>query len=150
MFKKIGYKSDGKIVETVDEYGYGSFADTNDSLKDIVGKLKGNLKLCHVIIWGEENKTRQENRIGLVTGSGMDFIQEAMDKDINIFITGDINHHDAMDAMEQGMTLIDISHEGSEAFFVDFVEEIFENDDRLSGIKTYKYYNELKYLRRIV
>ncbi|WP_282925986.1 Nif3-like dinuclear metal center hexameric protein [Helcococcus kunzii] len=147
IFENMGYKSQGKIVKTSEEYGYGSFADVDENLDKIIKKIKDNLSLCKVLVYGEDIPVK---RIGLVTGSGMDFIQEAIDAKIDLFITGDITHHDAMDAMEQGVTLVDIGHEGSEGMFADFVEELFSNNKKLSEIKTFKYYNDQKYLRRVV
>lgn len=147
IFNKLGYKSDGKIVDTIYGYGYGSYSNTDEDIANIINKLKDNLSLCNILQYGEG---KQFNRIGLVTGSGMDFINNAIKLGIDLFITGDITHHDAMDAVEQGMTLLDISHEGSEGMFADFVENVFTKEERLSKIRTFKYYNEMKYLRRIV
>lgn len=147
ILEKMGYKSQGKIVNFTEEYGYGSYADVNENLDSIIDKLKQKLSLCNVLVYGEGSSI---NRIGLITGSGMDFIQQALDLNIDLFITGDITHHDAMDSIEQGMTLLDIGHEGSEGMFADFVEELFSNNKELSEIKTFKYYNSPKYLRRVV
>lgn len=147
IFSKLGYKSEGKIVDTIYGYGYGSYANTDEDITSVINKLKDNLSLCNILQYGEGIKF---NRIGLITGSGMDFINNAIKLGIDLFITGDITHHDAMDAVEQGMTLLDISHEGSEGMFADFVENVFTKEERLSKIRTFKYYNEMKYLRRIV
>ena len=46
---------------------------------------------------------------------------------MELFITADIKHHDAMDALEQGLMILDIEHFQSEKLFVDYVEKIIAN-----------------------
>ena len=151
VFNKIGYQSQGKIVPINEDKGYGSFTETKDSLDDIIEKTKNALGLDHVILYGQEELVKDhQNRIGLITGSGSIYLYEAMSWGVNILITGDVNHHTAMDAMEQGVILIDISHEGSERLFADYVSDFIANDERLQEIKTFKSYNQDKYLRKIV
>lgn len=144
IFERIGLKSEGKISVTEGEFGYGSYSNKEISLSEIVENIKKGLDLESVIVYGEKEKY---SKIGLATGSGMDFIGEAKELNIDLFITGDITHHYAMDAMEQGITLIDITHEGSERLFMDFAK------DRLSeftDVKIMTYKNDEKYIRKIL
>lgn len=149
VFNRLGFQSEGKIVYTNESktLAYGDYANCEINLRPLVEQIKENLDLDHLIVWGDKNKF---NKIGLVTGSGMSFIEDVKRLGIDLFITGDIGHHSAMDAIEQGITLIDISHEGSEKFFTYFVERLLDEEFEDGEIKVIKYYNEDKYLRKIM
>ncbi len=53
-------------------------------------------------------------KIALVTGSGSSFINDELIASVDVFLTGDIKYHTAMDVMEKGGRLVDITHYGSE------------------------------------
>lgn len=149
IFNRLGFQSEGKILYTNDSktLAYGDYASKKICLRPLVEQIKENLDLDHLVVWGDRNKF---SKIGLVTGSGMSFIEDVKRLGIDLFITGDIGHHDAMDAIEQDITLIDISHEGSEKFFTYFVERVLDEEFEDGQIKVIKYYNEDKYLRKIM
>ena len=62
-------------------------------------------------------------RIAICPGSGKSVIQAALDKHADVLITGDIGHHDAIDAAAQGMVIIDAGHYGLEHIFIPFMAE---------------------------
>lgn len=145
ILHRMGFNSDGIIKEMDEDLYYGDFSNVDISFKTLVKQIKENLNLDNIIVYGEISKV---SRIGLVTGSGMDFVNEAIQKDVDVYITGDITHHYAMDAMEKGLVLIDISHEGSERYFSYFVENILSEFIE-KDMPLLKYQNEEKYLRQI-
>ena len=51
-------------------------------------------------------------------------------------ITGDIDHHEAIDAVAQGIHIIDAGHYGIEKLFIPFMEEFIKRE--LPGIEIYK------------
>ena len=42
---------------------------------------------------------------------------------IDVFLTGDLRYHEALDALEEGRILVDIGHFESEYLFVDMMEQ---------------------------
>ena len=62
-------------------------------------------------------------KIAWCTGSGVGFVFDAYEADIDAYITGDVKHHSARDAELAGFNLIDVSHYGSEYIFADLVIE---------------------------
>ena len=54
-------------------------------------------------------------------------------KGADVLITGDIGHHDGIDAVAQGMAVIDAGHYGVEHIFIGDMKKYF--DGRLSGVK---------------
>lgn len=145
ILNRIGFKSDGIIKSIGDDLYYGNFSNVDITFKTLVKQIKENLDLDQVIVYGQINKV---SRIGLVTGSGMAFANKALQNGVEVYITGDITHHHAMDAMEKGLVLIDISHEGSERYFSYFAENIL-SDFIENDMPLLKYQNDCKYLRQI-
>jgi putative NIF3 family GTP cyclohydrolase 1 type 2 len=68
-------------------------------------------------------KTREYiQSASIVTGSGSSFLKFASDT----LLTGDIKYHEAMEAKELGINLIDIGHFESEIIFSEILAKEFE------------------------
>lgn len=50
-------------------------------------------------------------------------IRYALEKRAEVLITGDIGHHDAIDAAAEGLAIVDAGHYGLEHIFIPFMEE---------------------------
>ena len=61
-------------------------------------------------------------RAATCPGAGGSEIREALRAGAQVFITGDISHHEGIDAAAQGMMIIDAGHYGLEHVFMDFME----------------------------
>lgn len=73
------------------------------------------------------NRKEKINSISIVTGSGLDFIPYVLKNNVDLFITGDITHHKALDAKELGISLIEIDHFTFEKEVSTLMKEILEN-----------------------
>lgn len=60
-------------------------------------------------------------------------LKSAVGAGVDVFITGDIDHHMGLDGMAQGLSLIDAGHFGLEKIFVPNLREFFQRE--MSGIK---------------
>ena len=89
-------------------------------LEDLLERIKDSLGISYVRYVG--NKDAYVRKIGLVTGGGSSFMYEVADK-IDVFLTGDLKYHEALDALEEGRILVDIGHFESEYLFVDMMEQ---------------------------
>lgn len=67
-------------------------------------------------------------RAAICPGSGKSVIKKAAAQQAEVLITGDIDHHDGLDAMAQGMCVIDAGHFGLEKIFVPYMEEYFRRE----------------------
>lgn len=106
-------------------------------IDDIVEIVKNKLKLPSVnLVFDEYYTSRKIKTFALTTGSGMSFLDDVKDK-VDLFITGDIKHHDALDALEQGVILIDFGHYGSENKFVDLMGDFLIESSDLEIVKYY-------------
>ena len=50
----------------------------------------------------------------------------ALEKGVDVYITGDLGHHDGMDALDQGLSLIDAGHYGMEHVFIPEMERYLQ------------------------
>lgn len=64
----------------------------------------------------------------ILPGSGKSMIGTALKKGADVLITGDIDHHDGIDALERGMAVIDAGHFGLEQIFVSYMEEYIKRE----------------------
>ena len=87
------------------------YFNINDNFNSILENIKDRLKVdsLNYVKCKDEIKT-----IALTTGSGMSLLDRV---DADLFLTGDIKYHDAMDAKVIGISLIDITHYESEKYF---------------------------------
>ncbi len=90
------------------------------TVQDLADKIKFHLGLKYVRVVGDKSKLVK--KIGLVTGGGSSFMHDVKEK-IDVFLTGDLRHHEAVDVLEEGGILIDIGHYESEYLFVDLMEQ---------------------------
>lgn len=64
------------------------------------------------------DRGRAAERIALCGGSGSDLIPDALRAGADVLVTGDLKHHQALDAAAAGLTVIDAGHHGTERPFV--------------------------------
>ncbi|MDD2484110.1 MAG: Nif3-like dinuclear metal center hexameric protein [Eubacteriales bacterium] len=88
-----------------------SLKQVGETLEDVL-KLKQKVRMV-----GDQN--RMIKTIGLCTGAGGDSIEAAIKNDCDLFITGDVRHHEAQMAKEMGICLIDAGHYGTESIFAE-------------------------------
>lgn len=81
-------------------------------LKDLARKLKETLSLDQVILYGDPE--REVQRIAWMGGSGMSGWRDALAGQAEVYLTGDVKYHDALDAQDAGLMILDIGHYESE------------------------------------
>lgn len=101
--------------------GFARIKILNEEMKleDLLERIKDSLGISYVRYVG--NKDTYIRKIGLVTGGGSSFMYDIADK-IDVFLTGDLRYHEALDALEDGRILVDVGHFESEYLFVDMME----------------------------
>ena len=83
------------------------------SLTDLAGRLKGALKTEAVRIVGDP--ARMITTVAVGAGAGADLIRPAAARGADVLVTGDVKYHDAQDALDLGLAVIDVGHYHSEA-----------------------------------
>ena len=85
--------------------------------------VKQVFELPFVLVYGEKAVGEKVSRVAVSPGAGGSMIRYALQQKAEILVTGDIGHHDAIDAAAQGMAVIDAGHYGLEHIFVPFMAE---------------------------
>ncbi len=103
--------------------GIGRIADLQESmtLRRYCELVKEVFSLENVRVFGDLN--RMVSRVAICPGSGKSFIKTAVLKGADVYVTGDIGHHDGIDAVAQNLAIIDAGHYGIEHIFVKDMEE---------------------------
>ena len=128
IVNEFGFDDYNSIKNEV-EYVHGGQARIkilNDEMKlaDLLEKIKETLGISYVRYVGDKNAYIK--KIGLVTGGGSSFMYDIANK-IDVFLTGDLRYHEALDALEEGRILVDIGHFESEYLFVDMMADKMSN-----------------------
>ena len=68
------------------------------------------------------------SRIAICPGSGKDEIQNAIAKGAEALISGDISYHYGIDAVAEGINIIDAGHYGTEHIFIEKISDYLKNN----------------------
>ena len=126
LTKILGLKNTAVLFESCTQNdkpnGLGRYGDIEETtLEKFAKKVKEKLSLDGIRIVGENN--RKIKRVGLCTGSGMEFMTDAVNLNCDVYITSDIKYHESQKALEDGITLIDATHYGSENIIVPVIKK---------------------------
>ncbi len=103
---------------------YKKFSEEKNFSK-LVSSLKTILCLPSLRVVNGQRKTYSS--IAFCSGSGAEYISEMEKIGIDVFITGDLKHHQALSA--KNITVIDPGHFYSEKFVVDIFKNLLKNED---------------------
>lgn len=102
------------------------------TLEECCVYVKHKLNLGSLKVFGDMD--REVSRLAVSPGLGKSAIPEALKKGADVLVTGDIGHHDGIDAVEQGLAVIDAGHYGTEYIFIADMERFFK--EKLPGLET--------------
>lgn len=99
---------------------YGTLPGS-ETLKDAVNLVKERFGLGTVSVYGD--LSRKIHRVAVTPGSGRSMLPDTVRCGADLLITGDIGHHEGLDALEEGISVIDATHAGIERIFVPFMAD---------------------------
>ena len=94
------------------------------TLEECCVYVKHRLELGSLKVFGDMQK--KVHRLAISPGSGKSSIAVALEKGADVLVTVDIGHHDGIDAVEQGLAVIDAGHYGTEYIFIEDMKQFFE------------------------
>lgn len=132
--KLLGITIEGKLCDETSLGRYGYF-DKEYTLNDILKLCKNIFKNDILKFVGDKNKIIK--KVAIVTGSGMSEIDKCYEKDVDLFITGDVKYSGAREGYQKGLSIIDAGHYGTEIIVVDLLYDILsEQFPTVEFIKT--------------
>lgn len=88
--------------------------------------VKRAFHLEQVKVFGDVNA--RITKAAICPGSGKSVIGKALESGAQVLITGDIDHHEGIDAAAQGMAVIDAGHYGIEKIFIPYMKQYLEKN----------------------
>lgn len=104
------------------------------SVEALAGLVKQRFHVPNVRVFGDLGDIVEVAAV--MPGSGGSYIRDAINAGADVMITGDIDHHEGIDAVAQGLTVIDAGHYGIEKLFIPYMEEFIKRE--LPGLRVYK------------
>lgn len=104
------------------------------SVADLAELVKQKFHVPNVRVFGDLGDIVEVAAV--MPGSGGSFIKDAINAGADVMITGDIDHHEGIDAVAQGLAVIDAGHYGIEKLFIPYMEEFIRRE--LPGLKVFK------------
>jgi len=103
------------------------------SVEQVAELVKERFELPFVTVYGTEQVKVPVSRVAISPGAGSSMIRPAIEQGVQVLITGDIGHHEGIDAAARHMAIIDAGHYGVEHIFIAFMKEYLEKlpGDRL-------------------
>lgn len=95
--------------------------------------VKKNFDIPNVRVFGCVDDMVEN--VAVMPGSGGSYIREAIKANADVMITGDVSHHEGIDAVAQGLKIIDAGHYGIEKLFVNYMKEFLTRE--LPELKVY-------------
>jgi dinuclear metal center YbgI/SA1388 family protein len=91
------------------------------SLEELVSDTRKVLEVSAVRVVGD--RRGRVHRVALCTGSGGSLVEKAIQSGSDVFITGDVKYHEAQQAVEAGLAVVDVGHFASERIVVPVLAE---------------------------
>lgn len=111
------------IFEEEERKGIGSVGTycREVTLEECCNIVKERFQLDRVKVFGDLNQ--KVSKIAISPGSGKSEIGVSICKGADVLITGDIGHHEGIDAVAQGLAVIDAGHYGLEHIYMEDMEQ---------------------------
>ena len=116
FLKKLGYEA----IDTIEENEGRVFEIEAISVKELCEKIKKVFDIPFVRVAGE--LTRCVLKGAVCTGSGKSLANKASEK-ADVYITGDMGHHDILNMLDGECAYIEVSHYDSEKIAMELLKE---------------------------
>lgn len=114
--------------DEVSKEGFGrvGFLPGEMSLEECAAYVKERFKLETVCVYGDLDSN--VFRVAILPGSGKSMAKSAIASGADVYITGDIGHHEGIDLVAEGLSVIDAGHFGIEKIFIAYMKEYLQRE----------------------
>ncbi|MCL5267184.1 MAG: Nif3-like dinuclear metal center hexameric protein [Bacteroidetes bacterium] len=127
-------------------FGFGAIGELDGPtpIRDFLESIKRlleveTLRVSHL----PDVKTQ---RVSVCAGAGVPFYKDAVRKQADVYLTGDVKHHDFREARSSSAVLVDATHSGTEKFATGLIYEILGEtfkDKAVIGLSKHQEQNAL-------
>ena len=96
------------------------------TLKKLAQQVKEAFGIPFVTVYGMETGEGPVSRVAISPGSGGSMLRHGIAAGAQVLVTGDIGHHEGIDAVADHMAVIDAGHYGLEHIFIPFIKDYLE------------------------
>jgi len=98
--------------------GYGFWGDVKErmSFSELMQCVKSGFDTHSFLVTGDEPK--KVRRVAFSQGKGASFVESAHQMGCQVFVTGEVGYHVAIDAAKKGLTVVELGHQQSELYFL--------------------------------
>lgn len=112
--------------------GYGGIGNIEPiNLVEYAKRVKLQLKAEHIKLYCKDQKKVIEN-VAFCGGSGSEFIEDAIQKKADVYITGDIKYHQAQTALQNNLCIIDAGHYYTEYHAMKNIKDVLNGLEELN------------------
>jgi dinuclear metal center YbgI/SA1388 family protein len=97
--------------------------DQAKPLDEVVQEVKGRLGVERLRVAVAHKTPEAYRTIGMCAGAGGDLLGDAIDQGCEAFLTGEMRHHDVLEAQERGCTVILAGHTNTERGYLPLLRE---------------------------
>lgn len=127
--------SDTRVLEITSvsetgEEGIGRYGSLKKEMtvRECCEEVKQAFSLENVKVFGDLE--RKVKTAAISPGSGRSVISNALQAGVDVLITGDIDHHEGIDAVAQKLMVIDAGHYGVEHIFIPYMEQYLKRETK--------------------
>ena len=108
-----------------DPWGIGVVGNLPEpmALGDFCTHVKQVFGLKHVNLFAASPLEKNVRRIAVCPGSGRSMLDAVISSQAEVFLSGDMGHHEGIDCVDMGISVIDAGHFGLEKIFVPVMVE---------------------------
>lgn len=133
--QKLGLTETEPLEETVCEtdktiQGIGRYGclPREMNLQEFAGYVKSCFALEHIRVCGDPDTP--VNLVAVSGGSGKSMVGPALAAGVSVLVSGDFDHHTVLDAVDEGLCIIDAGHYGTEKMFVPYMSDFLGRECR--------------------
>ena len=121
--------------DDISKEGFGRYGKLprEMTLGECAEYVKRKFSLEHVMVYGDLRTV--VNIAAICPGYGKDFMDDAIKVGADVYVTGDVSHHMGIDAIAQGVCVIDAGHYGIEKIFIPYMKDFLKK--QMPGIKVF-------------
>jgi GTP cyclohydrolase I len=128
LAETLGLNNINKLGNSTGRYG---IIESDMLLIEFCDFVKVKLNINSLRVTGNLNSIIRY--VAVVGGAGCSFINSAVALNCDVMITGDVKHHDAIDASNSGICVIDAGHFSTEVLSLPYIVNFISN---VTGIET--------------
>ena len=119
--------------EGMGRYGVLPYPMTAEEVADYVKEKFG---LSFVMLYQrKEDEQKKFEKIAVMPGSGKSEMKNVKAAGYELYLTGDYGHHEGLDAMDMGISVIDATHYGLEHIFIAYIQEYLSKQFALEELE---------------